>query len=102
VIERYVSTFRPSRSLREPLWSVCVAGVCADSLEEASALIATQHKDVRPTLAGSPQQCFEKCRELRRRYCTDEIVFADLCEEFSAKLRSYRLLAEACKQGEDA
>lgn len=92
----YRAAFRPSPELGQPRFSVCVAGVCADTEAAARRLLPSDLGPFRPTLYGSPEQCHDQLEALAQRYAMDEVVFADVSFELEAKLRSFELLAKAC------
>lgn len=89
--------FQPSRELPEPKCAVAVAGICAETRELAEALLAERAESeitVRSTIVGDPMKCHQSLRGLSETFCTDEIIFLDLCKDFTTRVRSYQLLAQ--------
>jgi luciferase family oxidoreductase group 1 len=96
-VEQYRASFVPSRHQATPCWSVCIAGVCAESEKAAREAMRHAPPEFRGTLMGTSRQCLEQLHALEERYGTREFIFADLAlASAEAKLRSYELLAEAC------
>lgn len=100
-IAAYRRHFVPSPWLSEPAWSVCISGVCAEDEKSAQAL-ASEFAGIgnaiaREPVCGSPSQCGAFFAEMRRAYGASELVFADLCEDLDAKIRSYSWLAETLR-----
>lgn len=97
LIARYLDAFQPSVTRSAPLAALAVAGVCAETQREAQRLKeANPYKFVVPTVAGTPEQCFQQLLALSERYGTRELVFMDVCVEYEDRVRSYSLLAEIC------
>jgi luciferase family oxidoreductase group 1 len=96
VVAAYRDRFEPSRLRARPAWNIAVAGICAETEEEARRLAAL-HRN--PALVlnviGSPQQCRTRLLDIAARYQTDEIIFLALCAGLEQRLRCYRLLAQA-------
>jgi luciferase family oxidoreductase group 1 len=96
-VVRYLAAFDagPGANAR-PAWNIAVAGVCAETADEARRL-AAQHTNrfVSPTVIGSPTQVKEQLLELATAYRVDEVVFSDVSRTREARHRSYGLLAEA-------
>lgn len=59
------------------------------------AHIAQRQRDL-VVVVGAPEQVREKLRTLRERYDADELMIASMIHDFDARLRSFRLTAEAC------
>jgi luciferase family oxidoreductase group 1 len=94
-IEAYRSQFHPSPTLARPQWNIAVAGVCADTDEEALRLCALHRNSfLVPTVVGGPEQCRAQLQQLSERYQTDEIIFVALSGSAERRLRSYELLAQ--------
>jgi alkanesulfonate monooxygenase SsuD/methylene tetrahydromethanopterin reductase-like flavin-dependent oxidoreductase (luciferase family) len=49
----------------------------------------------RRQVVGTPEQVKERLIALARDYAVDELVVVSICFDFAARLRSYKLLAEA-------
>ncbi len=96
-VEVYRDKFQPSADRSEPLVSVSVAGVCAETQRKAQE-VRDQHRNqfIVPTIVGTPRQCREQFEAIAQRYGTRELMFYDVSPDLDARLRSYRLLAEAC------
>lgn len=101
IIDEYRDSFRAGPDLPGPRWCIAVAGVCAETQEQARAL-AAEAVGVFPNVVGDPSQCREAFERLARIYQTDEFIFLDVCRKFDDRLRSYRLLAEALGLGRNA
>jgi luciferase family oxidoreductase group 1 len=99
ILAEYRDRFQPSPELPAPKWAVAVAGVCAETEKRARELAAGLEAPVTPTLVGDPFQCREMVAEMRERYATEELIFADVCLDFEDRVRSHRLLAEALGLG---
>ena len=50
----------------------------------------------RNTIIGTPTQVREQLHAFRERYDADELMVAGMIHDFDARLRSFRLIAEAC------
>jgi luciferase family oxidoreductase group 1 len=96
VVEAYRDRFQPGRLRPRPAWNVAVAGICADTEEEAHRLAALHRNPALvPNVVGSPEQCRTRLIEIAARYQTDEIIFLALCGGLEQRLRCYQLLARA-------
>jgi luciferase family oxidoreductase group 1 len=96
VVETYRRDFQPSRRRSRPTWNIAVAGICADSEEEACRLAALHRNPALvANVVGSPEQCRARLLDIAARYQTDEIVFLALCGGLEQRLRCYQLLARA-------
>jgi luciferase family oxidoreductase group 1 len=96
VIQVYRDQFQPGRTQLRPRWNIAVAGICAETEEEARRL-AELHRNRAFVLnvVGSPEQCRTRLLDIAARYQTDEIIFLALCGSLKQRLRCYQLLAEA-------
>jgi luciferase family oxidoreductase group 1 len=96
VVKAYRDCFQPSRLWSRPTWNIAVAGICADTEEEARRL-AVLHRNpaLVPNVVGSPEQCRARLLDIAARYQTDEIIFLALCGSLQQRLRCYQLLARA-------
>jgi luciferase family oxidoreductase group 1 len=93
-VAAYRDAFRVEGSLGEPLVAIAVAGVCAETGDEAEQLRREHRNDfLVPTVVGSPATCRERIEAIAERYGTPEIVFLDLSPHAAAQQRSIRLLA---------
>jgi luciferase family oxidoreductase group 1 len=96
-VDAYRDGFRPSPWRPKPLVSVSVAGVCAETERDARALReAYQNKFIVPSVVGTPRQCREQLEAIGARYGTRELMFLDVSPDLESRLRSCRMLAEAC------
>jgi len=96
VIDTYRERFLPSATLREPKYSIAVAGVCAPTSAEAEAIARQWAPGVSPGVVGDVAQCRDQLHETAMYYGTKEIVFLDVSPSHAERMQSYRLLAEAC------
>ena len=95
-VDAYRDSFVPSRWRPEPLVSLSVAGVCAETERDARALReAYQNKFIVPTVIGTPRQCREQLEAIAARYGTRELMFLDVSPDVESRVRSYRMLADA-------
>ena len=95
-VRKYRADFQPSWTLAAPHWNIAVAGVCADTAEEARRLRELHTNPfIVPTVVGSPSQCRTQLLRLQELFETDEIIFLDICSDLDHRLRSYQLLAKA-------
>ena len=95
-IASYRKDFKPSFDLPQPACSIALAGICAESDEEARALLpANPTMAVFPNIVGGPSTWRRELRQLQQDTGVNEFIVLDLCESFSARLRSHQLLAEA-------
>jgi len=94
IVEQYRASFQPSSSLARPQWSLAVAGICAETFDDAVRILR-QHDNsfIVPNVFGTPEQCHERLAYLANEYQTDEIVFAALGRTHDDRLNAYRLLA---------
>lgn len=95
ILKQYRETFQPQGdTITSPRCNIAVAGICADTETQAYRL-KEQHNndDVIPSVVGTPSQCRAKLQEIQDRYCVNEIIFLDLCQNFEDRLHSYELLA---------
>jgi luciferase family oxidoreductase group 1 len=96
VIEGYRSEFQPTRTRTQPQWNIAVAGICAESEQEARRLAGLHRNSALvANVVGSPQQCRDHLLDLAARYQTDEIIFLALCGTRYQRMRCYQLLAQA-------
>ena len=94
ILERYRRQFRPGGMLPAPRCTVSVAGICAETSEEAADMLARHvNPFVVPNVVGTPEQCRDQLNALAERYDVDEIVFADLADQPMLRRRSLRLLS---------
>jgi luciferase family oxidoreductase group 1 len=99
-VAAYRDAFRVEGSLSEPLVAIAVAGVCAETDDEAEQMRREHRNDfLVPTIVGSPETCRERIEAIAQRYGTPEIVFLDLSPNAAAQQRSIRLLAEELDLG---
>jgi luciferase family oxidoreductase group 1 len=96
VIHSYRRDFQPSQMRSQPKWNIAVAGICAESEEEARRLAALHRNPALvPNVVGSPRQCRTQLLEIAARYQTDEIIFLALCGGLKQRLHCYQFLARA-------
>lgn len=98
IISIYRKQFVPSRELLKSKCSVALAGICAETSSKAAALMqGFNSATIKPILVGSQEECRRIVTELHKRLEVDEIVFLDLSERYSDRLRSYHLLYDALR-----
>jgi alkanesulfonate monooxygenase SsuD/methylene tetrahydromethanopterin reductase-like flavin-dependent oxidoreductase (luciferase family) len=100
IFQEYRKTFQP-RLLSSPKLNIAVAGICADTEDQAYKLLK-QHTNsfVIPNVVGTAKQCKEKLLAIQERFDVNEIIFLDLCHELEDRLRSYELLASELNLGD--
>lgn len=126
-VQVYRDRFIPSRWCREPRVSIGVSTICAPTEEEALDLSLSRycwrfrHGQV-PSVAtarafeysvpeqeyiryhrtqsaiGDPAQVRARLEALAERHAADEVILLTITHDFEARLRSYRLVAEAFGQ----
>lgn len=91
----YRSAFEMSRPDAAPELCIAVAGVCADTKEEAS-LIARGHRNawIKPNVVGTPRDCAELFRHLSTLYGATEFVFLDIAVDSDVRLATCHHLAK--------
>lgn len=94
IVEQYRADFQPASDLARPRWSLTVAGICAETFDDAVRILR-QHDNpfIVPNVFGTPEQCYDRLAFLANQYQTDEIVFAALGQTHEDRLTAYRLLA---------
>lgn len=129
VMAAYRETFRPSPGLAQPVGSIGVFVLCAETDEEAQRLAASRDLwrlrldlgeispiprveealaypyseaerrrvafNRRRQVIGDPPTVKARLLELAELYGVDELVIVSICYDFSARVRSYELIAEA-------
>ncbi|WP_309896448.1 MsnO8 family LLM class oxidoreductase [Archangium sp.] len=92
----YRNEFRPTREQPQPQCIVSVAGVCAETQEEALRLAEAAPENPRSgfEVVGTPAHCHEKLEALRHRYGVDELIFLNMAPDQESRRRSLQLLAE--------
>jgi luciferase family oxidoreductase group 1 len=97
LISVYRDEFRPTPTQPKPQWIVSVAGVCAETEQEARRLAEQTADNPRSGLeiVGTPQQCLEQLEAIRERYQCEELIHLDLAPDLESRRRSLQLLAEA-------
>lgn len=93
VIDSYRSCFVAREPHARPSWMIAVAGVCAETADEAHSIAATASGGIRPRLVGSPSQCYDILASLQDRFFASEFLLLDLSNSLENRERSYRLLA---------
>ena len=102
IVEQYRANFQPSSALARPYWSLAVAGICAETFDDAVRILR-QHDNpfIVPNVFGTPEQCYDRLTYLADEYQTDEIVFAALGRTHDDRLTAYRLLAREADARQD-
>lgn len=93
----YRRMFRPSQRLRAPRLAVCVSAVCADSDEEALALVDDAARR-RPAVAGAPERVRAGLEQRAQRLRADELLIVTVVHPHAARVRSYELIAQAFRR----
>jgi luciferase family oxidoreductase group 1 len=99
LVSLYRNEFRPSPEQPLPQCVLSVAGVCAETEEEARRLAQEASDNPRSGLevVGSPQYCREKLESICHRYGVDELIFLNLAPDQDSRRRSLVLLAETLR-----
>jgi len=90
-LSRDLWRLRLERGYLGPFPSVETAQAHAYDERDRAIIQANRRRQV----IGAPEQCRERLSALAARYGVDEIVVVSITHDFSARLRSYELLAEA-------
>lgn len=96
LVSRYREGFQPNAHLSQPQWVVSVAGVCAETEQEARRLAdaSQENPGSNLVLVGTPDYFHERLEEIRHRYQADELIFLDVSADLDARRRAYQMLAE--------
>jgi len=101
VVRNYRQRFRPSGMMDVPCASLGVSVTCAETEEEAKAMLMTvqdreyvEYQRSR-SIYGNPNQVKARLLALGEQYEVDEFVVVTITYDFAARVRSYALLAEA-------
>lgn len=95
-VETYRRCFQPSNDLDAPHAAIAVAGVCADTEDEALALRAAfPNPNYVPSVVGTASQCRADVERFCESYEVDEVVVLDIAPDRSQRIRSAELLAQA-------
>jgi len=95
----YRNEFRPTREQPQPECIVSVAGVCAETEEEARRLAEEAPENPRSgfEVVGTPAHCREKLETLCHRYGVDELIFLNIAPEQDSRRRSLQLLSDTLR-----
>ena len=95
----YRDEFHPTATQPKAQWIVSVAGVCAETEQEARRLADLSSDNPRTGLeiVGTPQQCRERLEALRERYQCEELIHLDIAPDLESRRRSLQLLSEALR-----
>ncbi|UQZ36782.1 LLM class flavin-dependent oxidoreductase [Paenibacillus sp. PK3_47] len=109
VLRAYREAFVPSKLSAVPRAIVAVGVVCAETEQEAARLAAAMASfqqeasgeersavHERKLLIGTPAGVRSKLEQLSRLYNVDEFIIVTMIPDYSARLRSFELLAAAC------
>lgn len=99
VFEEYRRRFKPGALGTGPWTVLSVAGVCAETDEEAELICRRDCDGVIPSVVGSVEHCRAGLLGLRDRYRADEVVFLEIARPLSDRLRSCDLLSRALEPG---
>ena len=99
LVSVYRDEFRPTATQPRPQWLVAVAGVCAETEDEARRLAEQGLENPRTGLeiVGDPRQCRERLEAVRERYQCEELVFLDFAPDAESRRRSLQLLSETLR-----
>jgi len=97
VLAQYRGTFKPSEELKQPKWSIALAGICAERLEEAQAMLSRVSLGVTANLVGTPAMWHEKLSQLHEETGTTEFVILDLSRGLENRAQSYQLILSAVR-----
>ncbi len=95
LLDQYRSNFRPSVELKTPKWSIALAGICADTVDDARSLLPEGDPGVHCNVLGSAQMWRDELAALQDETGTTEFVILDLCSGVEQRARSYEMLAAA-------
>jgi alkanesulfonate monooxygenase SsuD/methylene tetrahydromethanopterin reductase-like flavin-dependent oxidoreductase (luciferase family) len=99
VITDYSRDFCPMNDGREAAASIAIAGLCADTHEEAEAIRKKSgFPDDHPGIWGTPEHCRRVILEAAERHGVRRIVILPICSTFAQQERMYRMLSEALLQ----
>lgn len=95
-LSSYSRDFRSSAWLGKPRSMVAIAGVCAETRERAHE-IAASHTNAAVTLnvVGTASDWCERVAEILSTTGADEVMYLDVSQSPTQRLRAYELLAEA-------
>jgi luciferase family oxidoreductase group 1 len=102
--QAYRDMFTPSAELTGPNCAIALAGICADTEQDASRLLQefeaangnrSRAVHVFPKVVGNPGTCAEQIRSVCLKYNVKSIIFLDLCLRLEDRIRSYTLLSSA-------
>jgi len=96
MLQRYRAAFVPHWNQPAPSSVVAVAGMCADTTEQAKAYAAGYtNMFFLPRVVGDADTCARELRAIHARFGADEVIFADLVPGLDARRRQLELLAAA-------
>jgi luciferase family oxidoreductase group 1 len=95
VVADYTRTFI-ARNGEPPTASIAIAGLCADTDEEAEAARKEAgFPDDHPGIWGTPDRCRRIILEMAQRHRVSRIVVLPICSKFRQRERMVRMLSEA-------
>jgi len=102
-LRQYREAFQPSPALPRPRANIALAGVIAETREEAKAILRTHTNPfIVPYVVGTPTECRAQIEGLAAAYGVDEVIFAALGDSHAARLQTYQHLADAFGLGSQA
>jgi luciferase family oxidoreductase group 1 len=98
LIQSYYDRFATARHPGEAHAMIAVAGVCAETTQEAvTTRERWQHRLYIPEIVGDPEQCAEQLQSLAREYSVEDVMMLDISDTLDGRRRSCELLAAALK-----
>jgi alkanesulfonate monooxygenase SsuD/methylene tetrahydromethanopterin reductase-like flavin-dependent oxidoreductase (luciferase family) len=95
-IDLYEAEFSLGGLRPRPVWSVAVAGVCAETDGEARRQVEAWKGGPRASVVGRPDVCEEILMDTAAKYRTNEVVFLNMSVGRRQQRESLALLAEQC------
>lgn len=98
LLQRYRKEFIPTAAVSAPRVVLAVSAVCAESSRVAHKLNTdlTNRGYCTSNVIGSPGQCRSQLEQIARNYVATEFVIASWLDDFEARAKTYKLMAQAC------
>jgi alkanesulfonate monooxygenase SsuD/methylene tetrahydromethanopterin reductase-like flavin-dependent oxidoreductase (luciferase family) len=94
-LAHYRQSFLPSTELAYPMAAIAIAGTCADTASDASAVRDEfKHRNYLPSVIGTPEQCRGRIETLCADYGVSEVILLEIAPDRERRQRSVELLAE--------
>jgi alkanesulfonate monooxygenase SsuD/methylene tetrahydromethanopterin reductase-like flavin-dependent oxidoreductase (luciferase family) len=94
IVDAYRQAFRPSPRLSAPRTVVVAYGLCAEQGKQARRLWFPPI-GLPANFLGAAKQCQDQLVSIAERYAASELVVQSVAHDLSARLDSYRLLADS-------